>query len=167
MAPPKNNRTRIISNLEWARFSTGTFFCQNINKTNFTNSQRRGLNFEKKVGKEVEKKCVEMCEEILIGPWIEFKDKNGLGIAQPDIVLVGKKRVIVLECKLTFTDSAWAQMNKLYIPLLRKMYPSVKNFAGVQVCKRLTHKPKQLEINHIEDSLSLRRGNAFLHLPFL
>ena len=68
-----------------------------------------GLGFEKAVAKAL--------PGALHGPWYEFVDRDGHGFCQPDLVLVLAKLVLVIECKLSDTPAARAQLGELYLPV--------------------------------------------------
>lgn len=89
------------------------------------------------------------------GLWISYVDKNGTGIAQPDIILLEGRpgvqpydgplrmwwaqpekvgHITLIECKLTQLENGYAQMEELYVPLLQFLFPSVP-IARVQACK--------------------------------
>ena len=44
------------------------------------------------------------------GQWFEFTDLNGPGHCQMDLLIVGNKRVVILECKLTDVQTGRAQL---------------------------------------------------------
>lgn len=71
--------------------------------------------------------------------WLEYYDVNGRGFCNPDIVLEADDRVLVLECKLTQTDVAQAQIEQLYKPCLKFMW--AKPVFGVGVFRNLTRQP--------------------------
>jgi hypothetical protein len=55
-------------------------------------------------------------------PWFEFEDDNGHGFCSPDLLLVGTKRTLVLECKLSDGAQGWMQVSGLYAPVLRGVF---------------------------------------------
>lgn len=57
--------------------------------------------------------------------WLQFSSDQGQGWAQPDKWIVFPDSVLLLECKLSQRKGAVAQLNKLYLPLLTKLYPSL------------------------------------------
>lgn len=77
----------------------------------------------------------------LHGQWLRFRDSNGLGYAQPDILAVQSQTLpsicrgqtlfqkiafpplLLIECKLTDTSAADGQMADLYRPLLSALWP--------------------------------------------
>lgn len=84
------------------------------------------------------KELVRLGVEHKFSQWIRFFDTNGGGFAQPDFIITLPRAgaVLVLEAKYTYTDSAWEQLERLYVPLVRKLYPG-KTVYTVQVCKVL------------------------------
>jgi len=46
------------------------------------------------------------------GQWFEFTDLNGPGHCQMDLLIVGNKRVVILECKLTDVQTGRAQLGR-------------------------------------------------------
>lgn len=75
---------------------------------------------------------------MLCGPWLAYTDANGAGFAQPDIVVYDPAHVLwVFEAKLSQTPHAWAQLERLYLPLLARCLPAPR-YCAVQVCKVLT-----------------------------
>lgn len=105
-------------------------------------SVKRGLAYEKKVGRSIKRRNGELGGDLYIGQWLLFKDKNGHGKAQPDIYIVYPELIVIIECKLTQTDSVVPQLLQLYLPLIKKLYdrPAV----CLQVCKNLRYKPRKL-----------------------
>jgi len=71
------------------------------------------------------------------GRWLRFCDANGTGYCSPDILLWKPPALIVLECKLTWTPEAEAQLTGLYCPILAHLYPEIP-IRGVVVVRALT-----------------------------
>ena len=67
--------------------------------------------------------------------WLEYYDENGPGFAQPDLFLLGKGGLIVIECKLTYNTRAWDQLYGLYAPLLSRLYSLPVR--SIQACRYL------------------------------
>lgn len=87
-----------------------------------------GIRYEKAFGKAIGQAAEH-------GPWFQFKDLNGNGYCQPDYLIELEHLVVILECKYTWTAQAYAQMELLYIPVLKVALG--KPVIGLQVCKRL------------------------------
>lgn len=123
---------RIIStsSLEFARYSRSPFGGK---PRRGKGARAAGLRYEENVGKELARRQLDFAR----GPWIQFRDRNGTGFAQPDFVIYSSaKQWCVLEAKLSQTPAAFEQLFKLYVPLLTFLHPGV-NFTPVQVCKNL------------------------------
>lgn len=81
--------------------------------------------------------------ELISHQWFSFNDSNGGGCCEADHYLIHPRGfIILLECKLTQTDSAIDQMVKLYVPVLKEIYgmPVIP----VQVCKNMRYQPDNL-----------------------
>lgn len=98
-------------------------------------SRAKGLAFERKFAREVEKRWGSCA---VPSQWLYFRDANGPGYAQPDVYVELANRVLVFECKLTYTPAAWRQLYKLYAPLLGELLQ--KRVVCVQVCRNLFDK---------------------------
>jgi hypothetical protein len=85
---------------------------------------------------------MEGLSDVKAGVWIEFRDRNGTGFAQPDFFLPGPHSVLVFESKLTETDGGYSQIAALYRPLLRHIYQ--RPVVGILVCKTLIRRPDRL-----------------------
>lgn len=70
------------------------------------------------------------------GMWLRFRDVNGWGYAQPDVVLRGSREVVIVECKLTYTKAALRQLEGLYMPLLEMLWGLPTR--GIVACRGLT-----------------------------
>ena len=73
-----------------------------------------GLRFQRTVEKAL--------PAALHGQWLRFKDNNGLGFAQPDIIFASASALHIVECKLTDTSEADSQIKELYLPLLAALW---------------------------------------------
>lgn len=93
------------------------------------------------------------------GPWFEFFDANGHGYCQPDIVVDGHGRVLVVECKLTDIELAQAQLDYLYLPVLREVYR--RPVVGLIVVRHLTKVSDRASI-HTSLPAALRAGDSRL-----
>lgn len=99
---------------------------------------------------------------VVPGKWIEFEDAHGTGFAQPDFFLLGQRSLLLVECKLTQTETAEVQLLHLYSPLLAHIFPS-HTIACVQVCKNLRHIP-EYEVESLDEVLEWPPGRvATLH----
>lgn len=73
-----------------------------------------GLRFQRIVEKSL--------PHALHGQWLRFRDNNGPGHAQPDILFATTEMLCLVECKLTDTSEADSQMTHLYRPLLATLW---------------------------------------------
>lgn len=92
-----------------------------------------GLRYERAVGRELANAGLRP----LMGQWFEFTDANGPGHCQTDLVLVGRARVVVIECKLTDVDAGRAQLAGLYLPVARMVWPE-KRPLGIVAARHLS-----------------------------
>jgi len=121
-------------------------------------SKAEGLRFERALARALGPRCTQ-------GQWFRFMDDNGPGHCQPDLLLIGRKRIVVIECKLTFTLEGVMQLQELYLPVLRTHYARHEVLC-VLACKNLTPQAPAGRIHAslraaIEDALS--GGVAVFH----
>jgi len=95
-----------------------------------------GLSYERAFGKALPRQAK-------LGPWFEFEDMDGPGFCQPDAILsVRNGPILVFECKLSDTPAGRAQLDELYLPVVRKAFG--REAEGVVVTKHL--KPGSTQI---------------------
>jgi hypothetical protein len=83
---------------------------------------------------------------------MRFEDQNGLGFAQTDSYLVLRSRIICFECKLTETLAGYAQLEKLYKPLLEAIYE--RPVVLVLACKNLSRLDlRRTDANSLREAL--------------
>ena len=87
-----------------------------------TPSALKGLRFERAVGRALAPLAQAWPATQYSGQWLRFCAANGPDWAQPDHYLVLRDRVLLLECKLSQTPAAWHQLDRVYAPLLRRLY---------------------------------------------
>lgn len=97
------------------------------------------------------------------GFWLRFRDANGWGLAQPDVVVRGVREAVVFECKLSYTEAAEPQLTGLYLPLLRYLWQIPVR--GVVVCKALTPRcPREIVTGDLAHAIGLaKNGVPVLH----
>jgi len=98
----------------------------------------KGITFEKRVGKVLRG----MFSEVRSGVWFEYHTQTRSGVCCMDHFVVLPSHIILVECKLSEKDTAWAQMN-LYAPLLAAHYG--KAVARVQATRHLRTGRKLIE----------------------
>lgn len=96
---------------------------------------RVGLNFEKRILGELEKKFFKGV--MLRGPWLGFDcSVTGMRYCQPDALVfdIWEGYILILECKLRHVSNAWYQMHELYKPVIEVMFPGWE-VKGLEICK--------------------------------
>lgn len=116
--------TRQVRGLRWARLREAGPF----GRSRPRGAKAMGVRYERQLAKQLGAGWRH-------GQWIEFEDANGRGWAQPDFILIGQRRLVVLEAKYTWVPEAMAQLDLLYRPLCEALWglPVV----GFVVCKNL------------------------------
>jgi hypothetical protein len=84
-------------------------------RTRSSGAKALGLQYERKVAKRLLR-----AEH---NPWFRFQDRNGLGYCSPDFLWKTDRFRIVMECKLQDALEAWEQLEGLYLPVLREVFP--------------------------------------------
>lgn len=84
----------------------------------------KGLRYEARV-KDYLDTIVKEPWAALPGPWFEFVDRSGFRYAQADWIAFNFQRglVCIAEIKLSRVPEAWWQLNKLYKPIVRSIFP--------------------------------------------
>ena len=92
------------------------------------------------------------------GQWFAFYDDSGPGYCQIDHYILLPGFIILVECKLTQTEKAEYQMEKLYVPILHKVYgvPVI----SLQICKNVRYHLRN-GIQHITDLIKYPRGGVY------
>lgn len=117
---------RSIVGLTWARACPWPSCIPH--KSRLRGARAAGIRYEKAVAKAI--------PNAQRGQWFEYSDANGHGYCQPDILVVGRSTVLVIECKLTDTELARQQLDYLYLPIVEHVYrrPAI----GIVVVRHLT-----------------------------
>lgn len=100
-------RHRVVSGLKYATTCERPEF---IPRSRPRGVKGDGLRYERKVAK-----AVPGAEH---SPWFMYFDHNGEGWCNPDLMLRVPQGIVVLECKLTDTWQAKAQIEELYAPVV-------------------------------------------------
>lgn len=95
-----------------------------------TSAQKNGLRYESYVQKLLQQKF----SNYHAGPYIHFLDRGIARTCQPDGVLCFDHSIFVFEIKYQHVPEAWWQLEKLYAPLLRLLFPS-HPIALIEVCR--------------------------------
>lgn len=115
-------------------------------------TQRDGLVYESRVAKLL--RALWGADNVLHNPWVSYEDKYGKGWCQPDIVVSRESApLLIIECKLTATHTAFKQLKNFYLPVVSKIYGMRrKDIKLVQICKNLTPKFKdELILDGLDD----------------
>lgn len=88
-------------------------------------AQRAGLAYQKRVGKFLQPLAVGAWV-VSSGPWFVYCCGSGpRRYCQPDFLLLDatNRTMVVVEVKIRWTDIAWWQLRKLYLPVLEVVFP--------------------------------------------
>lgn len=85
-----------------------------------------------------------------------------MGYAQPDHLLLCEKEVIIIESKLTQTESGISQLEQLYRPIIERIY-SPLHVRTVMVCKNLRYRPRPFATNLGTVLMARNRGVLTWH----
>lgn len=91
--------------------------------------------------------------------WFGYADEAGTGFAEIDHLIFHRRGIIIVECKLTQTPNAEAQIKELYRPLVQMVFPGVL-VQGVQICKNIWHEPA-LPVNSLREVVA--SGSEDIH----
>lgn len=116
-------------------------------------------------GLRYEKALAAAIPQAIRGQWFEFRDLNGPGHCQTDLLIVGKKRVVVIESKLTEVDQGRDQIKNLYFPVVQMVWPDKKPLGIVAV----RHLSKEQRLDLVETSLksAIERAEICGEIPSL
>ena len=158
--------SRTVVGVKWAHLSeSGPPYPKS---KSLTAAQAAGRRFEKKVARAVCRAAARAGFAAFCGQWIAFEDAEGYGMAQPDIFLRDGARIVLIEAKLTQTDRAWDQMEKLYAPLLHSIYSKGARVCTIQTCQRVRAAAQQVPLLSLDEAIHLDKpGRFLLHLPLL
>lgn len=86
-------------------------------------------------GVRYEKALAKALPAAVHGQWFEFIDLHGPGWCQVDFLIQKEEFIFVLEAKYTWVPEGHSQLEKLYKPVVEKVFN--KPMYGVVVCKNL------------------------------
>ena len=113
----------------------------------------KGKTYERTVARLLAR-SLDSSAELFYNQWIAFTDSTGSHYCQPDLYIVLPSYVLLLEVKLTQTESAEGQMSELYKPVLEALYS--RPVVMVQICKNLRYPPRA-EISALHQACSSTR----------
>lgn len=126
-------------------------------------SAAAGFVYERKVAEEARK-----YGKVKHGQWLKFRDIRGTAYAQTDVLLLpsGASRLYLIESKLTQKAEGELKLEKLYVPLCRKLY-RVPIFP-ILIFKNILWNPEKLLTSFEEMfSLSTRDQEKVLHFHWI
>lgn len=105
------------------------------------NAQKAGHRFEKQVLDSLQKNFT---DRLIFGVPLSFQEsgsKNGFyqrpSTAIPDGLLLSrdKRILLIIECKLRHSTDAWFQLNRFYLPILRRAVGNSLILRALEICK--------------------------------
>jgi hypothetical protein len=119
---------RRIEGLKWAMELAGRPSCVPVGRPR--GQKAWGIRYERAV-------AAELPAGSHMGVWFEFEDLHGRGYCQVDGLVPAELGCLgVLEIKYTWTQSAFAELRELYLPVVG--FALGTRVRGIQVCKVLT-----------------------------
>lgn len=134
-------RHRRIAGLEQASLATAPRFPKEGARSAV---QRQGLRYQHAV--------VKALGGTSPGQWFQFRDANGPGHCQPDLLTYHRGVIWVIEVKLTYTPEADTQLAQLYLPVVAMALGAPTR--GLIVCRNLTPQvPASRRVSDMADAL--------------
>lgn len=96
-----------------------------------TASQKNGLRYEREAQEFFQKKFE---DRYCPSPWLHFEDNGVARTVQPDGLLFTPSRVFIFEMKYQHMPEAWWQLQRLYYPLVCRVYPTMEVHC-IEVCR--------------------------------
>lgn len=118
--------SRVISDLKSARAFDG--WPDSIPRHRARGVKALGRRYEAAVARQ-------LGSDATRGQWWTFRDANGPGLCQTDLIIPGDTWIVVLECKHTWIADGMMQLQYLYLPVVGMA--TGKRVVGIQVCKHL------------------------------
>lgn len=103
----------------------------------------------KAAGVRYEKELAAALPRATHGQWFRYFDLNGPGHCQVDLLIEGRKRIVLIECKLTDVETGIAQLRELYFPIAEKVWPDKKPL-GIVAARHLS---KTNDLSAVETTL--------------
>lgn len=123
-------------------------------------ARRRGIQFERRQQRALEERFG--VARVSCNPWFEFEDDEGRFFCSPDVIIWFDEPVVV-EVKTVHCERAWKQLNKLYIPVLKAVYPG-RGFRAVEICGEFRPEVYWPELTLIGDIERAPRGGTGVHV---
>lgn len=118
-------------------------------------------------GIRYENACAKALPNMVHGQWFSFKDKNGQGYCQVDLLQIGSDAILVIEVKNTWTADAHDQLERLYKPVVEHVYK--RPMIGLVMVRYLTPQISKhvVVVNSVLNGIAAARlgSQAVLHWP--
>ncbi len=108
--------SRKVEGLRWVRETKNPW-----PKAKLSGLTAQGMRFQNRIAKALLGQA-KGSFAVTSNPWFEFCDRNGQGLCSPDILLNGPSGIVVIECKLTYTERALEQLFGLYLPVVELFF---------------------------------------------
>jgi hypothetical protein len=121
--PPSRYKSRLSVGV--ARFCATPAFALHPHRA--VGAKKKGLDYEREVVRWLELECNSGDWTGFPKQWIEYtNDRNVYGVCQPDYFAINARlgTLLIVEIKLTRRAEAWWQLNALYEPVLRYIFPA-------------------------------------------
>ena len=136
ISPTYFTRTVKTQDLSWASIDFGTKV--NLPKPKSA-AAKMGLRFEGKVLKSLQQRYPLTFQT---GVPISFQRKHGEYYQRPEtaipdglLIRESSKTLLVVEIKLRHSVDAWSQLNRFYLPLLRKVHGDSLVLRTIEICR--------------------------------
>lgn len=118
-------------------------------KASSTSAQKLGLSYQRKITKWISEGNLGSFT-VRPGVWFCYHDADKRRFCQPDILLVDEssKCMVVVEVKLRFTEGAWWQLSKLYLPVLRRVLG--EDWILIPLCITKSYDPSVVVSNEVK-----------------
>ena len=165
MSPPRGFKPCKL--VRSAKLVTTPQFAQTYKKV--TGSKGRGLRYEAQVTDMLERTLDQDKWVCIPGPWFWFIDQlNRERYAQPDWLGIcpSEGKIAIVEVKLTRVYKAWWQLNALYYPLVKYVFPEW-DVALVEVATKVRHfeLPSQVKIVNRVDTAPVE-ATSFVQVDY-
>lgn len=90
----------------------------NLPVAHLRGTKRMGMKYEQDFAKAIQQRY----PNALLGQWFNFRDDNGSGYCQSDIIVKLPSECIIFECKLTDCEKGRSQLSRLYRPVVERCW---------------------------------------------
>jgi hypothetical protein len=116
-------------------------------------TKRLGMKYERDFAKAL---LATYKSTVLSGQWFSFRDVNGWGYCQTDLLLKLPSECIIFECKLTDCEKGRSQLTRLYRPVVERCWGLPARC--VVVTRHLSGETKlELVTDQLRDALAFNR----------